>query len=37
MTTDIQPMGRKLIIGSTEMGLPNVKLRNGHNRAQSML
>jgi hypothetical protein len=39
MTTDLQPMGRKLIIGSTEMGLPNVKLRNGngHNRAQSML
>ena len=39
MTTDLQPMGRKLIIGSTEMGLPNVKLRNGngHNRAHSML
>jgi hypothetical protein len=31
-------MGRKIIVGSIEMGLPNVNLRNnGHARAQTML
>ena len=30
-------MGRKFIVGSKEMGLPNVSLRNGHTRAQTMM
>jgi hypothetical protein len=39
MTTELQPMGRKIIVGSKEMGLPNVNLRNGnsHTRAQTMM
>ena len=37
MTTELQPLGRKFIVGSKEMGLPNVTLRNGHARAHTMM
>jgi hypothetical protein len=38
MTTDMQPMGNRFIVGSKEMGLPRIPLKNvNHVRAQSMM